>query len=178
MKKLIMVIIAISFFDVAFSQDGVLGIKFGSSKECVKQALENRFGEYNVHDKSGNLSVYNGVFAGIEFNCLDFEFAWRNGTPYFNSATLQTWFQPNDIENAKKCRDIIFEKIKMKYDYYEEDNNSDGFKTYKFGLNPNDSTKATGMISIERSEGKDGKERLYLLVYYFPYFPNADISDL
>ena len=173
-----MVVIAIFFHYVAFCQDGVFGIKFGSSKESVKQALENRFGEYHVYENNGNLRVYNGVFAGIEFDFLEFKFVWEKGNPYFNSATFQSYFQSNDVENAKECRDIIFEKIKKKYDYYEEDINSDGFKTYKFGLNPNNSKYVTGIIDLQRAKGNDGIERLYLNVIYFPYFPDADINDL
>lgn len=178
MKKFFILFFAILSQFTAIAQDSVLGIKFGTDKNEVKNTLENRFGEYSVHELNGNLTVYNCMFAGIEFKSMDFEFAWNNGISYFNSALFQTWFSPSDVETAKKCRDIIFEKIKLKYNYYEEDANANGFKNYKFGLNPNDSTKVTGMIDLTRDKGKDGVERLYLIVNYFPYFPNSDLNDL
>lgn len=34
------------------------------------------------------------------------------------------------------------------------------------------------MIDLTRDKGKDGVERLYLIVNYFPYFPNSDLNDL
>jgi hypothetical protein len=179
-KKFVLLFVAILSQFTVFAQDSVLGIKFGTHKNDVKSMLENRFGEYSVHDLNGELTVYNCTFAGIEFNFVDFEFAWNNnnGISYFNSARFQKWFSPSDTEYAKKCRDIIFEKIKLKYSYYEEDKNHNGFKYYKFGLNPNDPTKVTGMIDLTRDKGKDGVERLYLIVTYFPYLPNSDLNDL
>lgn len=49
---------------------------------------------------------------------------------------------------------------------------------YKFGLNPNDSTRVIGMIDLSRDKGKDEVERLYLVVRYFPFVEELAEYDL
>ena len=178
MRKLILLLFSICFVSVMYSQEQVYGIKFGTTKEDAKSYLENRVGKYDVVDDGSTLTVYKQDFAGINFNILEFEFEWKGGTAYFNSAAFQKYFAANDVTDAKECRDFVFEKIKKKYTYYEQEKNSDGFLRYKFGLNPNDSSKVTGMIDLIRSKGNDGIERLYLYVVYFPYIQDLGLDDL
>lgn len=178
MKKLMALLVALFFASIIYGQDGVFGIKFGTTKDDVKVTLEDRVGKYKVADNGDYVSIYQQKFAGIEFNVLDFDFSWVDGVAYFNSASFQKWFSSSDVDNAKECREIIFEKIKKKYEYYEKEENDYGFLRYKFGLNPNDSTRLTGMIDLTRDKGKDEVERLYLIVTYFPFVEDLGMNDL
>jgi hypothetical protein len=178
MKKLVFLFSFLFFASILYAQNGVYGIRFGVTKEEAKAVLENRVGEYKVFDYGSRISVYDQAFAGIEFNILDFNFSWVSGDAFFNSATFQKWFSSSDVDNAKACRDFLFERIKKKYEYYEEEKNNNGFMCYKFGLNPNDSTRVIGMIDLSRDKGKDEVERLYLVVRYFPFVEELAEYDL
>lgn len=178
MRNLILFLFSVCFATVMYSQEQVYGIKFGTTKEDAKSYLEDRVGKYDVVDDGSTLTVYKQDFAGVKFDILEFEFEWKGGIAYFNSAGFQKIFDANNVADAKDYRDLVFEKIKKKYIYYEQDKNSDGFLRYKFGLNPNDSSKVTGMIDLIRGKGNDGVERLYLYVVYFPYNQDLGLDDL
>lgn len=178
MRKLILLFVLVCFASVMYSQDQVYGIRFGTTKENVKTYLENRVGKFDVVDDGSTLTVYKQDFAGVKFDILDFEFEWKDGIAYFNSAEFQKNFAVNNVASAKGCRDFIFERIKKKYAYYEQEKNSDGFLRYKFGLNPNDNSKVTGLIDLIRGKGNDGIERLYLYVIYFSYVQDLGLDDL
>ena len=153
MKTISIFLLQLFLISATYGQDSVYGIKFGIAKENAKIILQKRVGEYNVNDNGDKLSIYNQTFAGVNFP-LD------------------------DMSNAKQCRDFIFERFKRKYEYYEQEQNKDGFLRYKFGLNPNDSSKVTGMIDLIRGKGVDGVERLYLYVIYFPFVEDWELNDL
>lgn len=178
MKTISIFLLQLFLISATYGQDSVYGIKFGIAKENAKIILQKRVGEYNVNDNGDKLSIYNQTFAGVKFDILDFEFSWFNGSGCFNSASFQKNFPLDDMSNAKQCRDFIFERFKRKYEYYEQEQNKDGFLRYKFGLNPNDSSKVTGMIDLIRGKGVDGIERLYLYVIYFPFVEDWDLNDL
>lgn len=110
MKKFFILFFAILSQFTAIAQDSVLGIKFGTDKNEVKNTLENRFGEYSVHELNGNLTVYNCMFAGIEFKSMDFEFAWNNGISYFNSAFSKRGFHLQMLRLQKKVEILYLKK--------------------------------------------------------------------
>lgn len=178
MKRILLLLFALFTCCQVWPQNGVFGIDFGTSKEEAKAMLERRFGEFSVLDCKDYLSISNCKFAGVTFKSLDFNFAYINGESVFNSAIFQTWFDLDEGESAMVLRDHIADQIKQKYYHFETSTNEYGFKQYKFGLNPNDTTKVTGMITVIKGEGNDGVEKLYLIVHYFPYFVDADLDDL
>ena len=158
------------------AQDGVLGIKFGTSKSQAKELLEDRFGL--VVEDGEKLKVYNGTFDGISFTALEFNFSWINNKSYFNSAYFWLSSPIEDFNYMKKLRDILFDDFKKKYEYYEICTNDQGITFYKFGTNPNDKSKVTGMIDLYKSKSVEKGYRYYLVVQYFPFIVYSNINDL
>lgn len=150
----------------------VLGIPFGSDYLTVKYSLEDRFGKYKVYESSGDLNVYDIQIGGFQFKIGEFSFQRSGSLSYFNFAMFQTHYATSDVEMAENERDWLYSLLKDKYadDYLEEYENDQGFKCYKFGTNPKDESKALGYITLDRSKGKDGKTRLYLVLRYGPIY--------
>lgn len=77
----------------------------------------------------------------------------------------------------KSNRDYLYSIIKNKYTYLEEYVNDQGFKCYKFGINPLDDSRVLGLITLERAESKGGDIRLYLTLHYLPIYYIDKSSD-
>ena len=174
LKRIITTIVCALCVNVAaYCQYGVLGLRFGSTKEEAMEYFRSRFG-YGVAVEDGYKISMNDIrYAGIEFRFLEFRFIWVNNKTYFNSASFGNPIELCDVEAAKTAREIIIEELKKKYTYIEEYVNSDGFKCYKFGENPNNPNNVTGSLVIFKGKGKEGKDRLYLNVNYFPFIEES-----
>lgn len=173
MKRLLLlfaaILTAISVY-AQLSELSVCGIKMGTEREDAKAILESRFGKYSAHDDDGNLIVYGGCVGGINYNSLRFFFAWVNGCPRFDGACLSKHYELSEQSDALKKRDFIKSIYEQKYDI-EEHIKDDGFKEYFFyGIN-ND---PYGLITVEKSKGKDGKMRIYVSVFYFGIYDQTD----
>lgn len=157
----------------------VLGIRFGLSYSVVKRSLEDRFGEFSVHENKGVLKIYDVEVGGFHFKYAEFDFQRNSGLSYFNYASFQTFYSATDIQTARDERDYLYSLLKDKYknDYVEEYINKQGYKCYRFGTDPVDKNKALGRITLEKSKGKDGKTRLYLLLTYGPIYYLDKSSD-
>lgn len=178
MKKLLLTL-ALALCFIMGQAQSVLGIKFGSSYDEVKEQLENRFGYYSTHPSGGNIVMSNISMGGVEFNLAEFGFQYKGNYSWFNSATFQKYFAVSETKDAKEVRDYLYSLIREKYEdeYLETFTNEEGFKCYKFGLNPYDDSKVLGIISLTKSKGKDGKQRLYLLLEYLPIWYLSKSSD-
>ena len=150
----------------------VLGIKFGSSYDDVKEMLERRFGLYSVREKNGNLSMYDCQIGDVKFQFAEFYFQYAGNRSYFNSASFSIPFELSMSKKAQSHRDYLYSFLKSKYenDNLEEYVNEDGYKCYKFGINPIDSSKVLGLITLMKGESKDGKMRLFLDLDYLPIY--------
>ena len=144
MKKFLL-IAALLISALTANAQSVLGINFGSSYETVKEKLQQRFGRYSIHEDNGDLWMSKLKMGGIEFDYADFYFQYspNSSTSWFNAARFQKFYSLNDVDTAKRDRDIIFSFIKEKYvnDYIEEYTNDQGFMCYKFGTNPKAKSK-------------------------------------
>ena len=157
----------------------VMGIDFGSSFETTKELLEKRFGKYQVQEKEGSLYIYNFKMGDFTFKTGDFHFQYSGDKSYLSEASFQYYSDKNDVEYMKGQRDYLYSLLKDKYadEYLEEFTNKQGFKCYKFGLNPVDQEKVLGMITLSRMKGNDGVERLYLFLDYLPIYFIDKASD-
>lgn len=155
---------------MAVNAQSVLGIPFGSDYTTTKELLAQRFGKYSVHEDNGTLMLYDFRMGDFSFSIGRFIFQYNGSKSYLNSAEFQTHYDASSTSAAKQSRDYLFSLIKPKYedDYIEEYINDDGFKCYRFGINPMDDNRALGVVALERGKGRDGKERLYLHLIYFP----------
>lgn len=169
LKRLILICFAITVLTSAFGQS-VLGIPFGASYKDTLDALRQRFEWFSVREDQGNLKIYDFKMGGFEFKVGELGFQYNGSKSYLNSAHFETWFDSNETARAKNNRDYLYLLISQKYEdeYLEELINDNGFKCYKFGINPKDSNKVLGGIYLDRGEGKDGIKRLYLKLEYFP----------
>lgn len=148
----------------------VLGIPFKSSYEKTLSTLQKRFGKFKVIEDKGTLQIYEFLMGDFKFQTGDFKFQYNGDSSYLNAATFSNWYDLNQLDTAKKDRDFLYSLLKDKYEdeYLEEFTNDQGFKSYKFGLNPVDSSKVLGIITLEKSKGNDGKERYYIFLEYLP----------
>ena len=179
MIKILVTLITILLSSNCVMAQSVLGIKFGSSYDDVLGYLSQRFGKYNVHKNETGLTVYNCKLGDVSFHLGEFGFQYDNNNSYFNSATFQIHYELSESNAAKDTRDYIFSLLKEKYEdeYIEEYTNDEGYKCYKFGVNPFDEDMALGLITLERAKGKDGKSRLYVLLEYLPIYYLPKSSD-
>lgn len=161
MKKFVLIVLL--FFSAMANAQSVMGIKFGSSIEEVKQQLQQRLGEYSVSKNNGKLSINDFKMGDFHFDFGDFYFQYNGDNSYFNEAIFQCYSNENDVEGMKAQRDYLYSLIKEKYEdmYLEEFTNEQGFKCYKFGINPLDNSKVLGVIRLERCESKAGDKKLY-----------------
>lgn len=175
MKKF--VLFALLFFSARANAQSVMGIKFGSSIETVKQQLEQRLGKYSVSKNNGTLSINDFTMGDFHFDFGDFYFQYYGDNSYFNEVFFQCYSNKNDVEKMKSNRDYLYSIIKNKYTYLEEYVNDQGFKCYKFGINPLDESRVLGLITLERAESKGGDIRLYLTLHYLPIYYIDKSSD-
>ena len=168
--KRYLVICILSLLPVISYSQSVLGIKFGSSYDVVKAALEERFGRYSVYETNGTLKVYNINVGEFPFDSGTFEFQIDDGRTYFYFAEFDERYPLSNKSVAISNRDYMFSIISDKYDYVESYVNKDGFKCYKFGDNPLDKNKVLGMIILTKGVGNDGISRYYLYLQYGPIY--------
>lgn len=157
----------------------VCGIEFGSSYDHVKKKLEDRYGLYNVIENKGNLSIIDANVGEFKFNFLNFEFQREGNRSYFYYSCFSKYFQIKDFATAITIRDLLWNDIKRKYEdiYIEEYENSNGYRCYKFGINPLDSNRVLGLVTLEKAFGNDGEERIYLNLTYGPIYYIDQSSD-
>lgn len=177
MKKFVLIVLL--FFSAMANAQSVMGIKFGSSYEEVKQQLEQRLGKYSVVEKQGMLHIWDFNMGSFHFDFGDFYFQYNGDNSYFNEAVFQCYSNGNDVDAMKARRDYLYSFIKEKYRYERlgEYINEQGFKCYKFGINPFDETKARGLITLERAKSNSGEDNLYLMLYYLPIYYIDKSSD-
>lgn len=155
----------------------VLGIKFGSNYNSVKQALEDRYGKYSVYEDNGNLRVYDLAVGDYKFDSGKFEFQRNGGNTYFYFAIFSEHYSLSNKKEAIRNRDFLFSLISDKYEYTESFVNDDGFKCYKFGKNPLDNSRVLGLITLAKGVGNDGISRYYLELSYGPIYYISKSSD-
>lgn len=179
MMRYLVLLFMLALTLISSSAQSVLGIPFGSSYDETKSALQNRFGKYAVHEEGGLLKLMDFEMGGFLFNFGDFEFQYGNNKTYLNAADFQRYYPVSEKDQAIKERDYLYSLLMEKYEdeYLEEFKNEQGFKCYKFGLNPFDSTKVLGVITLERGLSREGKEKLYLHLTYFPIYYLDKSSD-
>lgn len=168
-KRLILICFAITALMPAFGQS-VLGIPFGTSYDETRDALRQRFGRFSVDENQGNLEISDVQIGGFRFKFGELMFQYSGSRSYLSSATFQTHFGLQETELAKRERDYLYSLVSPKYEsnHLEEFISDEGFKCYKFGINPKDPNKVLGCISLQKLKGKDGIKRLYLILEYFP----------
>lgn len=178
MKKILL--LALFFVATAVVQaQTVLGIALGSSYETVKTALEERYGKFNVKEVDGQLKIYGLTMGEFHFDFGTFSFQRKGSQTYFSDAEFQKYYSPTDESIVKGDRDYLYSIIKDKYadEYLEEYVNEQGFKCYKFGLNPRDEDKVLGLIQVFRATSKGGEKHLYLRLEYGPIYYIDKASD-
>ena len=148
-------------------------------RDSVKESLERRYGKYSVFDDNGNLKIYDCTIGDYYFKYADFGFQYGYNGAKFNSARFSHPFDVGQAKIAKTVRDNLFKTLRAKYEkeYIEEFVNEDGFKCYKFGLNPVEPDLVLGIISLYKGESKGGKVYLYLDLEYLPIHYYHKSSD-
>lgn len=166
MKKcIIFILLLVTFSSVTFAQS-VLGVKVGENYEDAKINLKARYG-YKLMEDSGNLTLHNFEMGDFSFDFGTLFFQWNNNTAKFYKAVFQKWKTVGDVESIKKSRDLLREKIESKYTVNEFMSNQ-GFKCYDFIGEETNGVTMYGSIEVRRTKGKDGVERLYLMLFYEP----------
>lgn len=165
MRRCICIIAFIIPTIACFSQT-ILGIKIGESYTNAKKVLEERY-SYKLHEDGGNLVLRDFDMGTFNFKYGTLLFQWSNNEAKFYAAEFQYWKSVRDVEFMKSSREKLKRVIESKYYIYEY-KNEQGFRCYDFlGETINDVT-IRGTIDLHRSKGKDGVERLYLILSYYP----------
>lgn len=144
----------------------ILGIKVGENYTEAKRILRTRFCG-RLSESSGNLVLYDFEMGDFSFKYGTLYFQWESDNGRFYKAIFETWATPSDQDILKSDREILKHKLESKYDIYEF-KNAQGFKCYEFLGSDTDGITMHGSLELERCKGKDGIERLYLCLYYFP----------
>lgn len=150
----------------------ILGIKVGASFDVAKNTLEARFG-YQVINKKGNLSIYDFDMGNFHFDSGTLYFQWEGKASRLYRAEFQKWDSTSNVEQMKKRRDFLKTIIESKYEIFEF-KNKQGFLCYEFLGEEVDGITMHGEIYLERAKGKDGVERMYIWLCYYPI---ADFID-
>lgn len=168
MKRILLILYFVSIF-VTSTARTIFGIEEGTPKQQVLSTLYDMYGLSHVIDEGGTIQIMNPSFSGYIFNLCEMYFEPIKGVNRFNGALFQKWFNLSDLKLAKKMRDNLLESIKDKYEnqIYVEFKNEQGFTCCEFGYLEEDYT--TGMLELQRQEGKDGKERIYVFLTYFAF---------
>ena len=178
MKKVLFITLFLAVAAVLRAQS-VLGIDFGSSYETVKAALEERYGKYEVSEVDGQLKIYGLTVGDFHFDIGTFTFQRNGSQSYFSSAEFQKHYSVTSTSGAKAERDYLYNTIKDKYadEYLEAFTNDQGFKCYKFGIDPKDESKVLGNIQVFKGRSKGGQTYLYLIMEYGPIYYIDKASD-
>ena len=165
MRRCICIIAFIIPTIACFSQT-ILGIKIGESYTNAKNILKERYAS-KLNEDGGNLVLYDFDMGEFNFKYGKLCFQWSNSESQFYAAEFQYWESVRDVESMKSLRENLKRVIESKYDSYEY-KNEQGFRCYDFlGKRINDVT-IRGSIDLNRDKGKDGVERLYLVLSYYP----------
>lgn len=178
MKKIILLIISAIFSLNGFSQDSVLGIKFGDTYSSVKGALEDRYGEFNVLEDGDGLQVYDINIGAYTFNAGLFDFQYSQGYSYFYYAEFQKNFSVNESSNAKNFREQLRFTLIKKYHFCYQWQNDQGYKCYSFSTIQDNVVNSPDVTLLTRkSKSKGGKYYIYVTLYYGPHYFVDESSD-
>lgn len=177
MKKTLFLLIAILAASLPLYAKTFLGVEEFASKSVAKSNLYDSYGYLSVDEQGSDLVVTEPTFAGFRFSIAILYFSPINGGPRFNGINFQRWYQSTQIKEAKDFRDALMNSLRTKYgdEIYAEFKNEQGFKCCEFGTYNDGSL---GLLEMTREKGKDGKERLYVLLTYYPFDMKAVQNEL
>lgn len=175
MKKIV-ILAMVSLLATAIYAQSVFGIGFGASYQQVKDALEKRFGSYNVYEEKGVLKVFDFDMGDYHFNTGSFEFQYRGSSSWFYYANFQKNFSVSSASAAKDYRESMKRMLLDKYPYYIEYTNNQGYKCYEFFLYESSEDPACA-LSVAKERSKGGDYFIYLQLTYGPYYYINKTSD-
>ena len=176
MRKIYLLLILILCLQTAQSKT-ILGVKEFCPKSEAKKILIDTYGDTKIYDDGNSLIVANPSIGGYRFSLCELLFTQIDGKNLFNGATFQKWFSESELNTAKELRDNLMKSLHKKYgeELYVEFKNSQGFKCCEFGTFEEGSV---GTVELSRDNGQDGKERIYLTLYYHPFNNEAINNEL
>lgn len=178
MNKILLLIIGVMFSLSGFSQNSVLGIKFGDTYSSVKDALEDRYGKFNVLEDGDGLQVYDINIGDYTFNLGLFDFQYYQGNSFFYYAEFQKNFSVNESSNAKNFREQLRFTLIKKYPFCYQWQNEQGYKCYSFSTVPGDVVKSPDVTLLTaKSKSKGGRYYIYVTLYYGPRHFIDESSD-
>lgn len=166
LTKFPIIILLFMMIPMLVHAQSILGIQIGENFNDAKRMLKLRYGD-KLSDENGNLTLYDFEMGDFPFKYGTLYFQWENGSTQFYKAMFQTWEPMSNAEALKRDREILKSKLESKYQIYEFQNKQ-GFKCYEFLGSDTNGVTMHGSIELQRSQGNDGNERLYLFLYYFP----------
>lgn len=153
----------------------VAGIDFGISKSEFKTKLHERFG-YD-HDEVDEGNIYH--ICDVRIGQVDYSFAnfyFVNGK--LDAASLEKYYPVSKFQEAKNQRDNVANLYRYKYPNISSQIDKDGRKYYLGGKPDNPLFPLYPIkISVEKSKGRDGVTRYYLMVVYFGYKMGGVVVD-
>ena len=170
MKKILVLLCFVSFSGLFANAQSVMGIERLTPKEDVFQQLKTRYGILRVHDEGDHIFITDPTMGSFQFKLGFMYMDMIDGVSKFNGASFQTYFNPTENAKAKEERDYLLRLIRQKYEdeLYVEFENGDGFKCCEFGNDPR-TNRPIGNVKLIRDQGKDGVDRLYLILTYFQF---------
>lgn len=151
MKKLIIIIMAILFPELSFSQsnkeitndtatsnmflkvDEICGVPFGSSIKYVKKQLKKKYGSPQILNSGTCISYSNVMYSGIYFDVIIFQFQCDGNKSYLNDVIFIK--ESDNFETAEFYREQIYNKMSEKYTIFSS-TDSHGNKAYYGGVSP------------------------------------------
>ncbi len=169
-------LITIIFLSISFSlsSQSVLGIERFALKTDVLNMMKDRYGILKIHDGGDKINIDDPSIGHLFFKFGSLYFSFINGANRFNGASFESYYSLNNVKDAKEFRDALMSTIQSKYgdDGYEEFVNKDGFKCCYFGKDPR-TDLFLGEVSLVKGKGKDGIQRLYVLLDYYPFIDTS-----
>ena len=165
------------FLTANLSAKTFLGVEELASKAEAMKILRASYNILQIQESGSDITVADPSFAGFNFSLATFYFTPIRSEPRFNGVTFQRWFQSTQVNDAKEFRDAIMKSLKKKYgeEVFVEFKNDQGFRCVEFGTFK---YGAIGVIELCRSKGKDGRERLYVMLTYYPFDESAVEDEL
>lgn len=171
MKKNLLLAITLLFFSSIVAQtasadkyisntsiSGVWGLRFGDSYNKVLSSLNGRFGENEVYEDDGVVTLYNKKLSGDEYDVVTIDFLDKG----FYSCEFQKIFDVDEEDDAIDFRISVKRKLSSKYGESNIGSHGEHGRSFYFV------DKANNMIVSEdfRSVSRGGNERHYVILKY------------
>ncbi|MBQ7634958.1 MAG: hypothetical protein IJS89_05240 [Bacteroidaceae bacterium] len=128
----------------------VMGVRFGSSRNVVRNTLQNSYGALDFDDADEDYIAYlDKTYDGQKWDIVAFYFVNRNGSQKFNKCVMTVLCKT--LDEARYARDRIARKWRQNFTLVTRYKGDDGEAYYLGGTSPTDSNAYGYRIDLDTS---------------------------